>query len=106
MENKYRYLPQVNIENEKCCSEKTVGKYPCPCCGYLTLPVPKEEVIAYICPVCYWENDVFCFSDDEASDENHGIDLITARENYKRIGACRESMLSYVRNPLTEEMPD
>ena len=31
--------------------------YPCPCCGFLTLPVPREEAIAYICPVCFWEND-------------------------------------------------
>ena len=23
-------------------------KYPCPCCGYLTYPVPREEAIAYI----------------------------------------------------------
>lgn len=22
------------------------GKYPCPCCGYLTLPVPREEALA------------------------------------------------------------
>lgn len=34
-------------------------KYPCPCCGYLTYPVPREDAIAYICPVCFWENDVF-----------------------------------------------
>ena len=23
------------------------GKYPCPCCGYLTFPVPKEDALAY-----------------------------------------------------------
>ena len=48
-------------------------KYPCPCCGYLTYPVPREDAIAYICPVCFWENDVFVTSVDEPSDENHGI---------------------------------
>ena len=47
-------------------------KYPCPCCGYLTYPVPREEAIAYICPVCFWENDVFVTSDDEFSKmKNH-----------------------------------
>lgn len=56
-------------------------KYPCPCCGYLTYPVPREEAIAYICPVCFWENDVFVTSDDEPSDENHGSSLRKAREN-------------------------
>ena len=40
-------------------SEGPAGSYPCPCCGCLTFPVPKEEAIAYICPVCFWENDVF-----------------------------------------------
>lgn len=39
--------------------EEPTGIYPCPCCGYLTFPAPKEEAIACICPVCFWENDVF-----------------------------------------------
>lgn len=34
-------------------------KYPCPCCGNLTLPVKPEDAVAFICPVCFWENDVF-----------------------------------------------
>ena len=49
------------------------GRYPCPCCGQITLPVPPEEAVAYICPVCWWENDVFISSDNEPSDENHGL---------------------------------
>ena len=28
--------------------DEPVGRYPCPCCGYLTLPVPREEAVAYI----------------------------------------------------------
>ena len=59
--------------------------YPCTCCGYLTLPVPQEQAIAYICPVCYWENDVFITSDDEPSDENHGMTLKEGMENYKKL---------------------
>ena len=80
-------------------------KYPCPCCGYLTYPVPREDAIAYICPVCFWENDVFVTSDDEPSDENHGISLRTAHENYRSFGACAHTMLRYVREPKTEEIP-
>ena len=80
-------------------------KYPCPCCGYLTYPVPREDAIAYICPVCFWENDVFVTSDDEASDENHGIPLRTAQENYRSFGACACTMLRYVREPKPEEIP-
>lgn len=80
-------------------------KYPCPCCGYLTYPVPLEDAIAYICPVCFWENDVFVTSDDEPSDENHGISLRTAQENYRSFGACARTMLRYVREPKPEEIP-
>jgi len=58
------------------------GKYPCPCCKKLTFPVPQSEAIAYICPECRWENDLFTASDDEPSDENHGISLNEARLNY------------------------
>ena len=58
--------------------------YKCLCCGLETLPVPPEEAIAFICPVCWWENDVFIKSDDELSDENKGITLNEARANYKK----------------------
>ncbi len=60
--------------------------YSCKCCGSKTLPVPPEEATAFICPVCWWENDVFLQSDDEPSDENRGIFLKQARENYKKCG--------------------
>ena len=62
------------------------GRYPCPCCGQITLPVPPEEAVAYICPVCWWENDVFISSDNEPSDENHGLTLSQGRENVRRLG--------------------
>ena len=62
--------------------------YKCLCCGNETLPVPAEDAIAYICPVCWWENDVFIHSDDEPSDENHGMTLLEARKNYTKYGIC------------------
>lgn len=62
--------------------------YKCLCCGNETLPVPAEKAIAYICPVCWWENDVFLKSPCEHSDENHGMTLMKARENYKKYGIC------------------
>ena len=54
---------------------------------------------------CLWENDVFVTSDDEPSDENHGISLRTAQENYRSFGACARTMLRYVREPKPEEIP-
>lgn len=79
--------------------------YPCPCCGYLTFPVPAAEAIAYICPVCFWENDVFIQSADEPSDENRGLTLKEAQLNYRRLGAVRKEFLGYVRKPSLSEIP-
>ena len=32
-------------------------RYPCPCCGYLTLPEEGGSGSFDICPVCRWEDD-------------------------------------------------
>lgn len=66
--------------------------YKCMCCGNETLSVPVDDAIAYICPVCWWENDVFLRSSDEPSDENHGITLLEAQENYKKYGICDQRL--------------
>lgn len=104
---KYQYLPtSKNNCKETIISDKDreiKGVYPCPCCGYITLPVPREEAIAYICPVCFWENDIFIKTDDEPSDENHGMTLNQGRKNYKLFGACTEKMLAYVRKPRADK---
>ena len=44
------------------------------------------------CPVCWWENDVFISSDNEPSDENHGLTLSQGRENVRRFGTCDPRM--------------
>ena len=110
-EHKYRYLPEVgnkpsdalNTDNTR--KNDATKKYPCPCYGYLTLPVPQEEAIAYICPVCYWENDVFTSSETEKSDENHGLSLRDGRINFLTFGSCDKRFKDKVRKPLTEEIP-
>ena len=79
-------------------------RYPCPCCGYLTLPAPREEAIAFICPVCFWENDVFTHSDDEPSDENHGMTLSQGRAAYRAFGAVQERFRPLVRPPEADEV--
>lgn len=80
-----------------------MSKHKCLCCGHNTLPVPSDEAIAYICPVCYWENDVFVTNDDEPSDENHGLTLCQARKNYLEYGACRIDFKAYTRPPTEDE---
>ncbi len=84
---------------------RRAGAWPCPCCGFLTLPAPRERATAYICPVCFWENDAFISGDDEPSDENHGMTLKEARENYRAFGACAKELREHVRKPAPEEFP-
>ena len=79
--------------------------YPCPCCGNLTARYPRKNAVADICPVCFWENDVFSPGEDEPSDENHGMTLRQGQEAYKRLGAVREDFLRFVRPASPEELP-
>ena len=80
-------------------------KYPCPCCGCYTFSLPARDNTAFICPVCMWENDVFAASEDEPSDENHGITLREARKNYQTYGVCELRRKRYAREPFPEELP-
>lgn len=79
------------------------SRYPCPCCKNRTYPVPPEDDVGYICPVCFWENDPFIRSEDEPSDQNHGMTLTEARQNYAAFGACRRDFVRCVRKPLKNE---
>lgn len=71
--------------------------YCCPCCGQPTYPVAPENALAYICPVCYWENDLFAHTDDEPSDENRQLTLNQARENYREFGISDPRLLENLR---------
>ncbi len=85
--------------------EEPAGICPCPCCGYLTFPVPREDAIANICPVCFWENDVFDPGEDDPSDENGGMTLRQGRENFRKYGAVRPDLVRHARPPLPGEIP-
>lgn len=99
------FYPETELvrEDRKAPETRRAGH---PCCGYLTLPVPPKEAVACICPVCFWENDVFLSSEREPSDENHGMTLAEERENFRRLGACCERALPFVRRPFPEEVPE
>lgn len=81
------------------------GLFPCPCCGNLTFRYPRQNAVAFICPVCFWENDVFSPVEDEPSDENRGLTLRQGRENYRRWGAVQEDLVCHARPPLPGEIP-
>jgi hypothetical protein len=76
--------------------------YPCPCCGFKTLP---ERGGYEICPVCFWEDDG---QDDHDADivrggPNKNLSLSEARKNFIAYGASDERYLENVRRPLAEE---
>ncbi len=118
---KFLYLPKatngVAVEADQCTPEPLAApppeetpppggpRWPCPCCGFLTFPVPREEAMAYICPVCFWENDVFDPGEDDPSDENHGMTLRQGREHYRRWGAVQRDLVPHARPPRPEERP-
>lgn len=82
-------------------------KEKCLCCGYKTLPKNVEQCTAFICPVCFWENDTFMKNMHdrlEKSDCNRGLTLEQASYNFKRYGACDKEFIAKVRKPNKEEM--
>lgn len=84
--------------------EGATTRFPCPCCGFITL---EDRAHYDICPVCFWEDDG---QDDEHADEvwggpNHSLSLTAARENFARIGASDQRRLLFVRPPWPAEFP-
>ena len=82
-------------------------KEKCLCCEYKTLPKKVSECVGFICPVCFWENDVFMnnmYDLKEKSDCNRSMPLEQARENYKKYDACAEEFINKVRKPNKDEM--
>ena len=78
-------------------------KFPCPCCGFLTLeeePPGTNE----ICPVCFWEDDLVQFENPTHWGAN-SVSLLEARQNFLRFGASEEKFQSKVRCPFSEEIP-
>jgi hypothetical protein len=77
----------------------------CPCCGCKSL---GERGGFEICSVCFWEDDG---QDDHDADvvrggPNGALSLTEGRANYLRFGACEASMVSNVRPPRPEELPE
>ena len=105
---KFLYFPTAenNLKTERPRAEtpEVIGDAPCPCCGNVTIP-NRGDALAYICPVCLWEIDLFVKSDDEPSDQNHGLSLNEARANYKACGAVLPRLVQYARAPKEHEIP-
>lgn len=92
------------LENDSVVATSSGGEgFRCPCCHYKTL---GERGGFEICPVCFWEDDG---QDEHDADiirggPNGSLSLTQARAEFKSIGACKATMLRYVRPPLPEEI--
>jgi hypothetical protein len=70
------------------------ARYPCPCCGYLTLSAPSPGSYE-ICPICVWEDSTW---DDDWSGTNE-VTLEQAQANFLAFGACEEAWKDEARAP-------
>ena len=83
----------------------TEKRHKCPICGYYTF---TEENGNEICPVCFWEDDLFdVILEVDESEESmaNGISISEARENWKVMRCCRPDIKDFCRNPLPSELP-
>ena len=113
MKNKHLFLPTASncftkdllTDSKGNTGQEVRGNAPCPCCGCITIP-NHGDALAYICPVCLWEIDLFIHTENESSDQNHGLTLLQARENYKKFGAVLPGLKRYCREPREDELSD
>ena len=80
-------------------------RYKCECCGNYTLPEPSAGT-DWICKVCFWQDDYVQLHDPDYWGGANECSLNQGRENYKRFGSCEEWLISQVRKPYPEELPE
>lgn len=79
-------------------------RYPCPCCGFLTLFGPTRGTFD-ICQVCGWEDDAVQFDNPDFPGGANYPSLNEARANYIKFGAAKKESLLRVRSPKPNEIP-
>ncbi|WP_084299380.1 CPCC family cysteine-rich protein [Dyadobacter tibetensis] len=75
------------------------SKKQCICCGYHSI-----EGISDICPVCFWQKDIF---QEKYIDDDGGPNLISLRisqENFNKFGVIDQKFKSLVRPPKEDEL--
>ncbi|NEW07743.1 hypothetical protein GK047_17215 [Paenibacillus sp. SYP-B3998] len=79
-------------------NESLISKYPCPCCGYLTLEnIPPGTY--EICDICLWEDDAAQFYNP---DEEGGVNAASLTE-YQRLFVQDEN---FFRKPNKYDLRD
>ena len=79
-------------------------RYPCPCCGYLTLPEPPPGTYE-ICKVCFWEDDGVQFNDPDYEGGANEVSLRQAGDNYREFVVSQLRFRANVRPPRSDEQP-
>ena len=78
--------------------------YTCPCCGY---KVFGEFPGSYdICPICFWEDDVFQLYYPLQGGGANPASLVEAQVNFIQFGACDRAMAKKVREPSADDVRD
>jgi hypothetical protein len=80
------------------------AKWPCPCCGHLTLPQGPGDY--ELCPVCFWEDDGGQLRWPLSADGANGISLGEAQRNFQQYGACHRESRNRVRRARRDEPLD
>lgn len=78
-------------------------KFTCPCCSYKTLDSGGEYDI---CPICFWEDDPFQFTDPDYDEGANKVSLKEAQKNYTLFGACDQHGRQFVRKPTLLDEKD
>lgn len=79
--------------------------YPCPCCGYLTLP--QEAGGTYeLCPICFWEDDGVQLDDPNYEGGSNVVSLRQAQTNFLEFGASERRFVHNVRQPTGDDLRD
>ena len=78
--------------------------YPCPCCGYRTLPEPPPGTHE-ICDVCFWEDDGIQFDHPDYEGGANAVSLNEARLNYRAFAVSEVRFKLAVRPPRPDEQP-
>lgn len=73
-------------------------RFPCPCCGYLTLSAPSPGSYE-LCPICCWEDST---RDDDWSGSND-VPLEQAQANFQTLGVCEEGWQDVARAPTDRD---
>lgn len=95
----------IDAANDLAARDTSLGRrYPCPCCGYLTLGEPPTGTYK-ICEVCFWEDDGVQFRDLAYEGGANKVSLNQARASFREHAVSETRFRSLVRAPLPEEQP-